>query len=98
LNDAWRRVAPFRNADAPVIRYLTIDEITRLLNASQNGIYRKLHSGLGSVRLNENTYDLREIQTSLFQCGAFFILLEMGTGFMNVRDIGGSLFHLLRGG
>lgn len=37
-------------------------------------------------------------QTSPFQCGAFFILLEMGTGFMNVRDIGGSLFHLVRGG
>jgi excisionase family DNA binding protein len=46
LDDAWRRVAPFRNADAPVIRYLTIDEITRLLNASQGGFRDLVHAGL----------------------------------------------------
>jgi hypothetical protein len=28
----------------------------------------------------------------------FFILLEMGTGFINVRDLGRSFFHLLHGG
>jgi hypothetical protein len=28
----------------------------------------------------------------------FFVLLEMGTGFMNVRDIGRSVIHLLHGG
>src|SRR5712671_8237976 len=34
-DDAWRRVKPFRSVDAPVIRYLSHDEITRLLNACQ---------------------------------------------------------------
>lgn len=31
--DAWRRVKPFRNADAPKVRYLNEDEIRRLINA-----------------------------------------------------------------
>jgi undecaprenyl-diphosphatase len=35
---------------------------------------------------------------ALFNTVLFFILLEMGTGFMNVRDLGRSFFHLLRGG
>lgn len=30
--DAWRRVKPFRNVDAPKIRHLSEDECTRLLN------------------------------------------------------------------
>lgn len=32
-DDAWRRVKPFKSVDAPVIRYFSQDEITRLLNA-----------------------------------------------------------------
>ena len=31
---AWRRVPPFRNVEAPVIRFLTTDEALRLVNAS----------------------------------------------------------------
>ncbi len=33
-DDAWRRVAQFRNADAPRIRYLTDAEAVRLVNAA----------------------------------------------------------------
>jgi integrase len=33
-DDAWRRVRPFREADAPKIRYLTPGEAQRLVNAS----------------------------------------------------------------
>ncbi|HQT59671.1 MULTISPECIES: site-specific integrase [unclassified Acidiphilium] len=33
-DDAWRRVAPFRNAEAPRIRYLIDDEAVRLVNAT----------------------------------------------------------------
>ncbi|MBU6356455.1 MAG: site-specific integrase [Rhodospirillales bacterium] len=33
-DDAWRRVAPFRNAEAARIRYLTDDEAVRLVNAT----------------------------------------------------------------
>ena len=32
-DDAWRRVAPFKRADAPKVRYLSADEARRLLNA-----------------------------------------------------------------
>ncbi len=39
LDDAWRRVKPFRAVDAPVIRYLTEDEITRLLNTCQGALH-----------------------------------------------------------
>jgi integrase len=31
---AWRRVPPFRNVEAPVIRFLTTEEALRLVNAS----------------------------------------------------------------
>ena len=43
-DDAWRRVKPFKAVDAPVIRYLTQDEITRLLNAAE-GAFRDLVYG-----------------------------------------------------
>jgi undecaprenyl-diphosphatase len=35
---------------------------------------------------------------ALFNALLFFVLLEMGTGFMNVRDIGRSVLHLVHGG
>jgi integrase len=31
--DAWTRVAPFKNADQPIVRFLTETEATRLINA-----------------------------------------------------------------
>ncbi len=34
-DDAWRRVKPFHNVDAPVVRYLNVDEAARLLNAAE---------------------------------------------------------------
>jgi len=40
-DDAWRRVKPFRSVDAPVIRYLSNEEVTRLLNAC-HGAFRDL--------------------------------------------------------
>ena len=40
-DDAWRRVEPFEEADAVRVRYLTIDECRRLINASQ-GEFRDL--------------------------------------------------------
>ena len=32
-DDAWRRISPFKAVDAPVIRYLSDDEMRRLVNA-----------------------------------------------------------------
>jgi len=43
-DDAWRRVKPFKSVDAPVVRHLNQDEITRLLNAC-GGAFRKLVHG-----------------------------------------------------
>ena len=44
-DDAWRRVKPFRSVDAPVIRYLSHDEITRLLTACQRRLSRSRSRG-----------------------------------------------------
>lgn len=41
---AWRRVKPFKAVDAPVVRYLTQDEIVRLLNVTE-GAFRDLVYG-----------------------------------------------------
>jgi integrase len=43
-DDAWRKVKPFREADAAVIRYLTDDEARRLVNAC-DGPFRDLVRG-----------------------------------------------------
>lgn len=43
-DDAWRRVKPFREADAPVVQFLTDDECRRLVNAAQDG-FRDLVRG-----------------------------------------------------
>jgi integrase len=40
-DDAWRRVEPFEEADAPRVRYLSIDECRRLINAAE-GEFRDL--------------------------------------------------------
>jgi integrase len=45
-DDAWRRLKPFRSVDAPVIRYLSHDEITRLLNACQGAFRDFVHAAL----------------------------------------------------
>ncbi len=36
-DDAWRRVQPFKQADAARLRYLTTDECERLINATAGG-------------------------------------------------------------
>jgi len=36
-DEAWRRVKPFRSVEAPLVRYLSNDEMTRLRNASTGG-------------------------------------------------------------
>lgn len=41
---------------------------------------------------------LEKSRPALFNALLFFVLLEMGTGFMNVRDIGRSVLHLAHGG
>jgi integrase len=45
-DDAWRRVKPFKSVDAPVVRYLSHDEIVRLLNACQGAFRDLVHAAL----------------------------------------------------
>jgi integrase len=45
-DDAWRRVKPFKAVDAPVIRYLSRDEIMRLLNGCQGAFRDLVHVAL----------------------------------------------------
>jgi integrase len=45
-DDPWRRVKPFKSVDAPVIRYLSRDEITRLLNGCKGSFRDLVHVAL----------------------------------------------------
>ena len=43
-DDAWRKVKPFREADAPVVHFLSDDECRRIVNAS-DGAFRSIVKG-----------------------------------------------------
>jgi integrase len=45
-DEAWRRLKPFRGADAARVRYLQIDECTRLLNACPEDFRRLVRGAL----------------------------------------------------
>lgn len=45
-DDAWRKVAPFKSADAAKVRYLTDDEATRLVNACPEDLRRLVTAAL----------------------------------------------------
>src|SRR5262245_60576135 len=45
-DDAWRRVKPFRAAEAPLVRYLSADEIARLRNTTAGGFRDLVHLAL----------------------------------------------------
>ncbi len=45
-DDAWRRVRAFREADAARVRYLTIDEAKRLMNACEPDFRALVHGAL----------------------------------------------------
>jgi integrase len=45
-DEAWRRVEPFEEADAARVRYLTVAEAKRLLNASDPGFRRMAQAAL----------------------------------------------------
>lgn len=45
-DEAWRKVKPFREADAPVVRYLKADEAQRLINACDGAFRNLVHAAL----------------------------------------------------
>jgi len=44
--DAWARVGPFREADAPKVRYLTVEECARLAHACPNNFRQLVQAAL----------------------------------------------------
>jgi integrase len=66
-DDAWRRVRPFREADAAVVHFLSVDEQRRLINAC-GGAFRDLVKGalLTGCRYGE----LARLQASDFNAEA----------------------------
>ncbi|HYH17905.1 MAG TPA: site-specific integrase [Azospirillum sp.] len=62
-DEAWRRVQPFREADAARLRYLTVEEAKRLVNACDDKAFRNLvqaalqtgarYSELGALRVSD---------------------------------------------
>jgi len=45
-DDAWRALKPFKEADAARVRYLTVEEAQRLINASQGEFRSLVHAAL----------------------------------------------------
>jgi integrase len=45
-DDAWRAVKPFKNVDAPVVRYLSADECRRLVNACTQDLRQMVRAAL----------------------------------------------------
>lgn len=60
----WRKIKPFKGADAPVVRYLKADESARLINASEPDFRRIVHAALATAcrygeltRMTVNDFD-----------------------------------------
>ncbi len=47
-DDAWRRVEPFKRADAARVRYLELDECRRLINAAEPGFRELVEAALAT--------------------------------------------------
>lgn len=76
-DDAWRRVAPFKGVDLPVVRYLTRDECLRLVNASSGGFRRLVQTALlTGCRYGE----LRALKVADFDPDAGTLLVRVSKG------------------
>ncbi|TPV99384.1 MAG: Tyrosine recombinase XerD [Beijerinckiaceae bacterium] len=97
--EPWRKVRPFRGADAPVVRFLKADECTRLVNACDPA-FRNLVRGalLTGCRYGE----LTRMHASDFNAEAGIITVrESKAGkprHVALTDEGGSLFGELTAG
>jgi integrase len=88
-DDAWRRVAPFQEADAARLRYLQIDEARRLINAC-DADFRALvlmalatgarYSELGNLRVGDFNPDAGtvHVRASKSSKGRHIVLTEEG--------------------
>ena len=77
-DEAWRRVQPFRGVEAPRIRYLSVDELRRLLNASEpdfRGLVRAAlltgcrYGELTAMRCDDFDPDARAVHVRISKSG-----------------------------
>jgi integrase len=95
----WRRVTPFKNVDAPVIRYLTEDESLRLINACPTDL-RKIVQGalftgcrygeLGSLTARDYNSDAGTVAVRISKSGKprHAVLNDEGKRFFQFMTMG----------
>lgn len=71
---AWRRVKPFQNVELPKIRFLTLDESIRLVNACSNDSFRNLVKG--ALYTGCRYGELARLKASDFQPDQYAIFLR----------------------
>ncbi len=98
-DDAWRALKPFKQADAARIRYLTVEEAKRLLNACDADFKNLTHAALltgarfselaalvaGDFNRDSGTVHIR---TSKSGKGRHVVLTEEGTAFFTAISAG----------
>lgn len=102
----WRRVSPFKNVDAPVIRYLTEAECVRLINACPTDL-RKIVQGalftgcrygeLGRITARDFNPDAGTVAVRISKSGKprHVVLNEEGKAFFEAASLGKKSTDLL---
>jgi integrase len=99
-DDAWRRIEPFEGADAARVRYLSVDEGRRLINASPPDDFRLLvraalatgarYGELASLRVSDFNPDTGTLQilTSKSGKGRHIVLADEGVALFEAQAAG----------
>lgn len=108
---AWRKISPFKNVDAPVVRYLTEEECRRLVNASPDDLRAIVngallsgcrYSELARLIVNDFNPDAGTVTVRLSKSGKVrhIVLTDEGKKFFEnaVLNKQGSDFIFLRAG
>jgi integrase len=105
-DDAWRRVEPYEEADAARVRYLTIDECRRLINAAEGPFCDLVRAALltgcrygelAALEVHDFNPDAGtlHVRTSKSGKGRHVVLNDEGIGFFAALAAGGSGAEIL---
>jgi integrase len=105
-DDAWRRVEPFEEADAARVRYLTLDECRRLINAGEGGFRELVQAALltgcrfgelAALRVHDLNLDAGtlHVRTSKSGKGRHVVLTDEGVEFFAALAAGRSGAEIL---